>query len=169
MVHILNWQTDGDYCEDSALHMSNDLQIIYVTFRSIIVFAEDINCVTNIKLSAKKSRAQLSPLWEHWAICTQTNMHMAIICPTPYTVWRFFTWNANLCGRWCMCCLSPVITRPAPLCNALTSSVPQAALLGVWGICSNMASDTQEGGSAPLWISDSWFPSNQGQSLTHRN
>lgn len=41
--------------------MSNDLQIIYVTFSSIIVFAEDINCVTNIKLSAKKSRAQLSP------------------------------------------------------------------------------------------------------------
>lgn len=38
--------------------MSNDLQIIYVTFPSIIVFAEDINCVTNIKLSAK--RAELS-------------------------------------------------------------------------------------------------------------
>lgn len=58
MVHILNWQTDGDYCKDNALHMSNDLQIIYVTFPSIIVFAEDINCVTNIKLSAK--RAELS-------------------------------------------------------------------------------------------------------------
>jgi len=35
--------------------MSNDLQIIYVTLSSIIVFAEDINCVTNIKLSAKKA------------------------------------------------------------------------------------------------------------------
>lgn len=58
MVHIFNWQTDGDYCKDNALHMSNDLQIIYVTFRSIIVFAEDINCVTNIKLSAR--RAELS-------------------------------------------------------------------------------------------------------------
>lgn len=58
MPHILNWQTDGDYCKDNALHMSNDLQIIYVTFRSIIVFAEDINCVTNIKLPAK--RAELS-------------------------------------------------------------------------------------------------------------
>ena len=122
--------------------MSNDLQIIYVTFPSIIVFAEDINCVTNIKLSAK--RAELSsPLWECRAICTQTNMHMAIICPTSYTVWRFFTWNANLGGRWCMCFLSPVITGPAPLCRALTSSVPQAALQGGWGICRNMASDTR--------------------------
>lgn len=41
--------------------MSNDLQIIYVTFPSIIVFAEDINCVTNIKLSAKT--AELSFLF----------------------------------------------------------------------------------------------------------
>lgn len=121
--------------------MSNDLQIIYVTLSSIIIFAEDINCVTNIKLLAKKSLPQLFPSWERKDICTETNMHMAIICPTSYTLWRFLTWNANLCGRWCMCFFSPVITSTELLRGALhlissTSCTPRCVTHlqedGIW-------------------------------------
>lgn len=169
MVHILNWQTDGDYCKDNALHMSNDLQIIYVTFRSIIVFAEDINCVTNIKLSAK--RAELSFLLSE---------NTEPSAPRQTCIWPSFVQHLTQCEGFLLemptcvaddVCVSSVLWLPGPRrrTRALTSSVPQAVLLGVWGICSNMASDTRGAGSVPPWISDSRFPSNQGQSLTHRN
>lgn len=54
----------------------------------------------------------------------QTNIHMAVICPALYTMWRIFlkiknTWDASPCGRWCMCFFRPVITSTEKLRAAL--------------------------------------------------
>lgn len=112
MVHILNWQTDGDYCKDNALHMSNDLQIIYVTFPSIIVFAEDINCVTNIKLSAK--RAELSFLLSENAEPS---------APRQTCIWPSFVRHLTQCEGFLLemptreaddVCVSSVLWLPGP-------------------------------------------------------
>lgn len=59
------------------------------------------------------------PEWRCTAICEETNTRMAIICPTSYVMWRLFTRHANLCGRWCMCFFSPVITSMELQSNAL--------------------------------------------------
>lgn len=50
----------------------------------------------------------------------ETSTRAAIICPTPYVMRKLFTRHANLCGRWCMCFFSPVITsvRAAEQCSS---------------------------------------------------
>lgn len=57
--------------------------------------------------------------WRCTAICEETNTRIAIICPTSYVMWRLFTRHANLCGEWCMCFFSPVITSMELQSNAL--------------------------------------------------
>lgn len=169
-VHILNWQTDGDYCKDNALHMSNDLQIIYVTFPSIIVFAEDINCVTSIKLSAKKEpssafssltkQSHLRPDKHAYGHHLSNILHSVKVfhlkCQPGWQMMYVFPQSCDYQAR-------------APR-RALTSSVPQAARRGAWGICSAMASDTRRGeAGGPVWLPDSGFCANQGQRLARRN
>lgn len=140
-VHTFRWQSADDYSKDNALHVSNNRQIIYVIF-STVISVEGTNCVANIKPSAEerqkkktargreeegavdwgegdKCQAQLFPDWRCTAICEETNTRMAVICPTSYVMWRLFTRHANLCGRWCMCFFSPVITSMELQSNAL--------------------------------------------------
>lgn len=73
--------------------------------------------------------------WRCTAICEETNTRIAIICPTSYVMWRLFTRHANLCGGWCMCFFSPVITSMELQSNAL-----------------HLISST---GCAPRWVRDS--------------
>lgn len=73
--------------------------------------------------------------WRCTAICEETNTRIAIICPTSYVMWRLFTRHANLCGEWCMCFFSPVITSMELQSNAL-----------------HLISST---GCAPRWVRDS--------------
>lgn len=56
-------------------------------------------------------------------------------------------------------CVSSVPWLLAWSCRAMlfTSSVPQAALQGGWGICCKMASDTQHNQGVPAWILYSAF------------
>lgn len=99
--------------------MSNDLQIIYVTFPSIIVFAEDINCVTNIKLSAE--RAELSSLLSENAEPS---------APRQTCTWPSFVQHLTQCEGFllemptCMAddvCVSSVLWLPGPRrCAALS-------------------------------------------------
>lgn len=166
-AHTFRWQSADDYSKDNALHVSNNWQIIYVIF-STVISVEGTNCVANIKPPAeerqkkkkktgratkdwwrergrgskrsglgegKKCQAQLFPDWRCTAICEETNTRMAIICPTSYVMWRLFTRHANLCGRWCMCFFSPVITSMELQSNAL-----------------HLISST---GCAPRWVRDS--------------
>lgn len=67
----------------------------------------------------KKSWTQPFPGVGCWAICTRMNVRGAVICPRLHMFWRFFTLNANLCGRWCMCFFSSVITNSGLWCNTL--------------------------------------------------
>lgn len=149
--------------------MSNDLQINYVTLSSIIVFAEDINCVTNIKLSAKKA---------YLSFFLAENAKTSARRQT--CIWPSFVQHLTHCEGFLLemptyvaddVCVSSVLWLPAQSCSAVlfTSSVPQAALQGVWNICREMASDMQQGKSILVWIFDSRFCSNQGQILTWRN
>ena len=113
--------------------MSNDLQIIYVTFPSIIVFAEDINCVTNIKLSAK--RAELSSLLSENAEPS---------APRQTCIWPSFVQHLTQCEGFLLemptwvaddVCVSSVLWLRGPrLCAALSppsslySPVPLATI-----------------------------------------
>lgn len=74
--------------------MSTDLQIIYVTLSSIIVFAEDIHCVTSIKLCPlrKPSSAFLfTPLPPHQAETAEPS------APRQTCIWPSFVQHFTQC------------------------------------------------------------------------
>lgn len=54
-VHTFRWQSADDYSKDNALHVSNNWQIIYVIF-STVISVEGTNCVANIKPPAERKR-----------------------------------------------------------------------------------------------------------------
>lgn len=54
-VHTFRWQSADDYSKDNAPHVSNNWQIIYVIF-STVISVEGTNCVANIKPPAEERR-----------------------------------------------------------------------------------------------------------------
>ena len=148
--------------------MSNDLQIIYVTFPSIIVFAEDINCVTNIKLSAK--RAELSSLLSENAEPS---------APRQTCIWPSFVQHLTQCEGFLLemptwvaddVCVSSALWLPGPRLRAALSPHQFHRLRSQLGEAfAAIGLLTRARGGALVWISDSGFRSNQGQSLTRRS
>lgn len=60
-VHTFRWQRADDYSKDNALHVSNNWQIIYVIF-STVISVEGTNCVADIKPPAEQKQGKKNVL-----------------------------------------------------------------------------------------------------------
>lgn len=184
-VHTFRWQSADDYSKDNALHVSNNWQIIYVIF-STVISMEGTNCVANIKPPAEErqkrgvlqktdgGREEEGARSVDWGRGISARLSFFLTEDAQPSVmrqthvWPSFVQHLTWCEGFSLAmptcvaddvCVSSVPWLLAWSCRAMlfTSSVPQAALQGGWGIRCKMASDTQHNQGVPAWILYSAF------------
>lgn len=186
-VHTFRWQSADDYSKDNALHVSNNWQIIYVIF-STVISVEGTNCVADIKPPTEQKQGKKECTLKDWwrerrrgsessgegeGNKCQPQLFFLTEDAQPSVrrqtrVWPSFVQHLTWCEGFSLAmptcvaddvCVSSVPWLLAWSCRAMlfTSSVPQAALQGGWGIRCKMASDTQHNQGVPAWILYSAF------------
>lgn len=186
-VHTFRWQSADDYSKDNALHVSNNWQIIYVIF-STVISVEGTNCVANIKPPAEEGRGKKGDVLQKtdggrdeegtrrvdWGRGISARLSFFLTEDAQPSVrrqthvWPSFVQHLTWCEGFSLAmptcvaddvCVSSVPWLLAWSCRAMlfTSSVPQAALQGGWGIRCKMASDTQHNQGVAAWILYSAF------------
>lgn len=186
-VHTFRWQSADDYSKDNALHVSNNWQIIYVIF-STVISVEGTNRVANIKPPAEERQKKKGNVLQKtdggseeegargvdWGRGISARLSFFLTEDAQPSVrrqthvWPSFVQHLTWCEGFSLAmptcvaddvCVSSVPWLLAWSCRAMlfTSSVPQAALQGGWGILCKMASDTQHNQGVPAWILYSVF------------
>ena len=186
-VHTFRWQSADDYSKDNALHVSNNWQIIYVIFSIVISVegtncVANIKPPAEERREKKGTcykktdggREEDGARGVDWGRGRSARLSFFLTEDAQPSVrrqthvWPSFVQHLTWCEGFSLAmptcvaddvCVSSVPWLLAWSCRAMlfTSSVPQAALQGGWGIRCKMASDTQHNQGVAAWILYSAF------------